>query len=131
MMPWQPFLEVNQMHLGHIELFVTDPVQARQFYEEVLGFVVTAVQGNGQFIWLKLDDTEILLRPGQESPFISAYDQATAGLVLYTTDLEQTSRKLSQRGLRFKGSDGDDDCFTFTDPDGHWFQLVNPESHSR
>ena len=28
------------MHIGHIELFVTDPAQARQFYEEVLGFEV-------------------------------------------------------------------------------------------
>ena len=117
------------MKIGHIELFVADPAQARQFYEEVLGFEVTAVQGNGQFIWLKLGDTEILLRPGQESPFISAYDQATAGLVLYTHTLEQTASKLAQRGLQFKGTDGDDECLTFTDPDGHWFQLVNPEAH--
>ncbi len=117
------------MQIGHIELFVNDLAQARQFYEEVLGFEVTAVQGNGQFIWLKLGDTEILLRPGQESPFISAYDQATAGLVLYTNDIGQTARTLTQRGLKFLGRDGDDDCLTFTDPDGHWFQLVNPESH--
>ena len=117
------------MQIGHIELFVTDPAQARQFYEDVLGFEVTAVQGNGQFIWLKLGDTEVLLRPGQESPFVSAYDQATAGLVLYTNDVTQTARNLTQRGLKFQGSDGDDDCLTFTDPDGHWFQLVNPEAH--
>jgi catechol 2,3-dioxygenase-like lactoylglutathione lyase family enzyme len=117
------------MHIGHIELFVTDPAQARQFYEEVLGFEVTAVQGSGQFIWLKLGDTEILLRPGQESPFISAYDQATAGLVFYTGNLEQTAHKLSQRGLKFQSSDSDDDCLAFTDPDGHWFQLVDPEAH--
>ena len=117
------------MHIGHIELFVSDPVQARQFYEEVLGFEVTAVQGEGQFIWLKLGDTEILLRPGQESPFISAYDQATTGLVLYSNNADQTARELSRRGLTFRGSDGDDGCLTFTDPDGHWFQLVNPESH--
>lgn len=117
------------MKIGHIELFVTDPTQARQFYEKVLGFEVTAVQGNGQFIWLKLGDTEILLRPGQESPFISAYDQATSGLVLYTNDLDQTARQLSQNGLTFQDSDDHDNCLTFTDPDGHWFQLVNPESH--
>lgn len=36
-------MEVNQMKIGHIELFVADPVQAKQFYEEVLGFEVTAV----------------------------------------------------------------------------------------
>lgn len=117
------------MRIGHIELFVTDPAQARQFYEEVLGFEVTAVQGDGQFIWLKLDGTEILLRPGQESPFVSAYDQATAGLVLYANDVPQVARDLAQRGLTFRGSDGDEGCLTFTDPDGHWFQLVNPESH--
>ena len=43
------------MHIGHIELFVSDPAQAQQFYEETLGFEVTAVQGDGQFIWLKLE----------------------------------------------------------------------------
>ncbi|MAU00320.1 MAG: hypothetical protein CL608_24530 [Anaerolineaceae bacterium] len=117
------------MQIGHIELFVTDTAQARQFYEDVLGLEVTAVQGNGQFIWLKLADTEILLRPGLESPFISAYDQATAGLVLYTDNIDQTARTLARRGLKFQVNDGDDDCLTFTDPDGHWFQLVNPEDH--
>ena len=64
----RPFLEVNQMQIGHIELFVTNNVA-------------------------------------------------------------QAARRLSQRGLAFQGNDGSNECLTFTDPDGHWFQLVNPEVH--
>jgi hypothetical protein len=28
--------------------------------------------------------------------------------------------------LTFRGDDGGDAFPTFTDPDGHWFQLANP-----
>jgi catechol-2,3-dioxygenase len=33
------------MKLGHIELFVTDPLAFKEFYRGVLGFEVTEVQG--------------------------------------------------------------------------------------
>lgn len=46
------------MKIGHIELFVTDVGHARQFYEEVLGCELVAVQAE-QFIWLKLGDAEL------------------------------------------------------------------------
>ena len=55
------------LKFGHIELFVRDPLNARQFYEEVLGFEVVDVQGDA-FVWLKIDAIEILLRRGTPPP---------------------------------------------------------------
>jgi catechol 2,3-dioxygenase-like lactoylglutathione lyase family enzyme len=117
------------MKLGHIEIFVTDPSEARRFYEKALGFQVTAVEGDGRFIWLKLGDQEFLLRPASgtgRAPRGVAYDRASTGIVLYTDDLPATCRRLEERGVVFRGQDGGDDCPTFTDPDGNWFQLVDP-----
>jgi hypothetical protein len=48
---------------------------------------------------------------------------------MYTNDLEETVDAFKKKGLEFKGTDGSEKCLTFTDPDGHWFQLVNPEDH--
>jgi catechol 2,3-dioxygenase-like lactoylglutathione lyase family enzyme len=117
------------LKIGHTELFVKDPLASRRFYEEVLGFEVVAVQQE-RFVWLKLGETEILLRPTQAPPNAPDYQHAHVGIVLYTDDLEKTAAALKTRGLEFKGTDGPDCCLTFTDPDGHWFQLVNPEDHS-
>jgi catechol 2,3-dioxygenase-like lactoylglutathione lyase family enzyme len=117
------------MKIGHIELFVRDPMKSRQFYEEVLGFTVTAVQGEGQFVWLQLGQQEILLRPGQNHQQTPSYEQASTGIVLYTDNFEKTTSELVARGLVFKGTDGANHCYTFTDLDGNWFQLVDPGSH--
>jgi catechol 2,3-dioxygenase-like lactoylglutathione lyase family enzyme len=59
------------MKLGHIELFVADPIASRDFYRDVLGFEVTAEQ-HGKFIWLRPGDQEILLRPGS-GPKVDRY----------------------------------------------------------
>ena len=32
------------MRFGHIEIFVSNPIEAKTFYQEILGFAVTAVQ---------------------------------------------------------------------------------------
>ena len=37
--------------------------------------------------------------------------------------------RLEEKGLRFRGNDGSHKCPTFTDPDGNWFQLVDPSDH--
>src|SRR5437762_3376151 len=114
------------MHVGHIELFVRDPRASRAFYENVLGFELVAEQG--QHVWLKLGNVEVLLRPGTGTK-ARDYASAASGLVLYTDDLEATAAKLTARGLTFSGTDGSEKCRTFCDPDGHWFQLVNPDDH--
>lgn len=116
------------MRLGHIELFVSNPMQSLEFYRDVLGFEVVAIQGE-QFVWMKSGDTEVLLRPGSGTGDVPHYNQTSAGFVLYTTDLSSTATALQERGLEFRGTDGSEQCLTFTDPDGHWFQLVNPEDH--
>jgi catechol 2,3-dioxygenase-like lactoylglutathione lyase family enzyme len=116
------------MKLGHIEIFVSDPLKSKDFYVDVLGFEVVAVQQK-RFVWLRRDDREVLLRPGRAAAAASSYAGAAITLVLYTDDLPRTKRDLEARGLVFRGTDGTDRCPTFTDPDGNWFQLVNPNDH--
>ena len=115
------------MRFGHIELFVADSQRSRQFYESVLGFELVEVQG--ECVWLKLDSVEILLRPGAATPDAPDYGHSRTAIVLYTDDLPGTRADLERRGLKFVGCDGSDLCPTFTDPDGHWFQLVDPKNH--
>jgi catechol 2,3-dioxygenase-like lactoylglutathione lyase family enzyme len=125
------------MKIGHIELFVADIGRARNFYEHTLGCELVAVQAE-QFIWLKLGEIELLLRPGRRQPHpaseedasheAASYEDASSGIVLYTNHLEETATGLEQRGVQF--SETADGCLAFCDPDGHWFQLVDPESHA-
>lgn len=116
------------MKLGHVEIFVREPLSAREFYEKVLGFEVIDVQAE-QFVWLKSDGTHILLRPGGNAQQAESYSSASCGYVIYTDDLEDSVKLLESKGLKFRGSDGSVKCPTFTDPDGNWFQLVNPNDH--
>ena len=110
------------MRVGHVEVFVSDTRRARTFYEGVLGFRVTDVQGD--FVWLALHGTEVLLRPGRRAGAPGTYQETPVGLVLYTDDLPRTRAELEARGLVFDGEDGG--CAAFSDPDGNWFQLVDP-----
>jgi catechol 2,3-dioxygenase-like lactoylglutathione lyase family enzyme len=119
---------MSTLKLGHIELFVRDPARSRDFYRDVLGFEVVAEQGD-QHIWLKSGEIEILLRPGIESPTAKTYQDARVGFVMYTDDLLATLSRLKESGLTPRGQDGSSKCPTFADPDGHWFQVVNPKDH--
>lgn len=116
------------MQFGHIELFVSDPRASKEFYENALGFEVEAVQGE-HYIWMKNGGKSILLRPGSPSGATDTYQTARSGFVLYTDDLRKSREELSSRGVVFLGTDGSESCLTFTDPDGNWFQLVNPNDH--
>ena len=118
------------MKFGHIEIFVKNPLDATDFYSDLLGFEIIEIQDN-KFVWLKSEDTVILLRPGNfsASSHITEYSKSNTGIVIYTDNLEKTSEQLKAKGLEFKGTDGGEKCLTFTDPDGNWFQLVNPEDH--
>lgn len=113
-------------HIGHIELFVADPIASREFYVTTLGFELVAVQDE-QFVWIKSGAMEILLRPGANNNPVATYNATSGGIALYTDDVENTAEILRKRGLEFRGTDGWEYCLTFTDPDGHWFQLVNPD----
>lgn len=113
---------------GHTEIFVRDPVKSKEFYEKILGFELVEIQKD-KFIWLKLGTNIFLLRPGENKLIAEEYKNTNTGFVLYTGDLEKTKQELISRGLKFSGTDGSDKCPTFKDPDGNWFQLVNPEQH--
>ncbi|MHA2028073.1 MAG: VOC family protein [Candidatus Kariarchaeaceae archaeon] len=115
------------MKFGHIELFVKDPRVSKKFFCDVLGFELVAEQGK-ETIWVKIGETEFLIRQGQRVQ-IPIYQETNSGIVFYTDNLERSKSYLEQRGLEFKGIDGSEKCLTFQDPDGHWFQLVNPHDH--
>ncbi len=117
------------MKFGHIEIFVKDPVKSKDFYINVLGFDLIEIQAD-KFVWLKSGDAVFLLRPSKSnSERASEYASSDSGYVIYTDNLEESTAKLKSKGLEFKGTDGSDKCLTFTDPDGNWFQLVNPNDH--
>src|SRR5271166_662410 len=116
------------MKLGHIELFVKDPLKSKEFYTTVLGFGLVDVQAD-KYVWIDTGSISILLRPGTGDDTKSTYADTTVGLVLYVEDLDRVAQELTARGLEFHGNDGSPRCLTFTDPDGHWFQLVNPQEH--
>jgi len=49
-------------------------------------------------------------------------------MVIYTDDAEKTLNTHKELGLDIKGEDTG--CPVFTDPDGNWFELVNPAEHT-
>ena len=98
------------MMIGHLELFVRDPLASRDFYQRVLGFEVVAVQGSN--VWLKLGAMEVLLRPGRSGSGERRYQDSSAAIVLYTDDLPTGMEQLSSRGLQFSGNDGSPKCVT-------------------
>ncbi len=117
------------MKFGHTEIFVKDPMKSKVFYIDVLGFELVEIQID-KFVWLKSGDALILLRPSAGNGTRAAdYGSADTGFVIYTDNLQESALKMKSRGLVFRGTDGSDKCLTFTDPDGNWFQLVNPNDH--
>ncbi|MHA2249318.1 MAG: VOC family protein [Candidatus Kariarchaeaceae archaeon] len=116
------------MKFGHIEIFVQDVARSHAFYRDILEFDDVAVQEDGALVWLMKSDIEILIRRGKPKRS-ELYQHTNIGIVQYTDDLKSEQKLLEKRGLIFRGTDGSDKCLTFTDPDGHWFQLVNPDDH--
>ena len=108
------------MKLGHLEVFVLDPIASRDWYVRVLGADPVADQGD--FQWIKLGETELLFRKGQ-SQKASTYREASIALVLYIEDLSKLEARLGEHGCDVTHGD-QDECLTFHDPDGHWIQAT-------
>ncbi len=116
-----------KIETGHIEIFVKDPLTAKDFYVDVLGFAIEEIQ-HKKFVWLKKDSLVILLRPGQPvNP--PTYQETNIAFVIYTDDFKEAKEYFISKDVIFKGTDGSDKCLTFTDNDGNWFQLVNKDEH--
>jgi catechol 2,3-dioxygenase-like lactoylglutathione lyase family enzyme len=113
------------MKIGHLELFVEDPLASLPFYRDLLGLELVAVQEES-FVWLRLGEQELLLRPGRPLSDVGNYNDSRLAIVFYTTDLPHTVATLRQRGLIIECMPDEESCYTFTDPDGNWFQLVDP-----
>lgn len=116
------------LRFGHIEILSSDPHRLKSFYCDVLGFELEIIQ-NEQYIWLNKGEMTILIRPGEPPQPAGRYEDAPTGFILYTSNVQETLRVLVANGLEIKGTVDSDKCFTFTDPDGNWFQLVDPHDH--
>jgi predicted enzyme related to lactoylglutathione lyase/uncharacterized protein YndB with AHSA1/START domain len=112
------------MLLRHVEIFVSDPLKSKAFYEEVLGFTTTAVQ-SGKYVWMRLGDKQIMLRPGRGGVNGKAFDESQYNVVLCSDDAAAELERLQARGLEVRGDD--QGCPTFADPDGNWFQLIGTD----
>lgn len=113
------------MIIGHVELPVKDALVSQAYYVEKLGFELVSNQAD-TFVWVRKGSLELLLRPGSPSPG-SAHPDAI-NLVLYSDDLGTDIAALESRGVQFERVHN---CFHFRDPDGYWWQIVNPnEDHS-
>lgn len=112
------------MRLGHIELFCRDCFTTQAFYNDLLGFETTEVQG-GQFVWLRGEDgLEVLLRPGKSFQVPKCYQQSAVAFVVYCEDLEDFRERLRKAKVEVGDADGTPDNLTFRDPDGRWLQAV-------
>ena len=116
------------MKLGHIEILAQNPKQTQQFYCDVFGFEIETIQNN-EFIWLKKGQLEILIRPGQKQDKKARYEDTGMGFVIYSDNVDESLAMLKEKGVEIKGTVDSSKCYTFTDPDGNWFQLVNPNDH--
>lgn len=110
------------MFIGHVELPVKDPLVSLAYYVMTLEFELTANQAD-TFVWIKKGSIELLLRPGVPHPGPSAHDGVN--LVLYSDDLRADVARLEARGVTFELADN---CYQFRDPDGYWWQLVDPQA---
>jgi len=106
------------MRFGHLELAVADPRASLAFYVEKLGFRLVADQG--RFLWVERGGLEILLRPGSPG---GGHD-----VVFYCDDPAGAAEAWGARGVEVERRGA---CFHARDPDGHRFQVVNPnDDHS-
>ena len=96
------------MKFGHIELFVNNPGISKEFFVNVLNFELVSDQ-NPSTIWVKMNETELLLREGKGSKTLN-YKESNVGLVIYTDKLLKSKEELEGRGLIFQGIDESDKC---------------------
>lgn len=108
------------MHLGHLEFFCHDCFKTYAFYVDILGFEFVTVQDE-QFVWLRLGELEILLRPG-EPPKPTPAPTSGSSFVLHVDDLVGLEESLSDQGIEFLSHEENPDLIAFTDPDGRWIQ---------
>lgn len=112
------------MRIGHIELPVSDPLSSARFYIDALGF--EPVVEDDRVSWLQLDGLELQLRRG--SPQSIDHDVDAVNLVLYSDDVDRDVHRLRHAGVVTTERAN---CHHFQDPDGHWWQLVDPtDDHS-
>ena len=115
---------LRQMRIGHIELPVEDPGRSARFYVDVLGFEVVAE--NPDIMWVGLGELQLQLRRG--TPRATVNDLDDMNLVLYSDAPEVELATLIDSGVTISERAN---CHHFQDPDGYWWQLVDPAADHR
>jgi predicted enzyme related to lactoylglutathione lyase len=122
------------MKIALTGIHVKNPLQAYQFYTEVLGFIKkTYIPEHNIAIVVAPDEpdgTGLILEPN-DNPVAKAYQEGLykAGIpvmVLGTKDLEKEYQRLKKCGVLFKGAPVETEYgkqATFEDTCGNWVQL--------
>lgn len=118
--------------VGHLEVLAADLAAAERFYVEGLGFAVTDRQGPPggppSALWLAAGPLAVLLRRGRPGPRATSHAEAGLAPVIYTDDVPALLARLSRLGVAPVGDDGPG-CPLVRDPDGTWWQVVDPRAH--
>lgn len=126
------------MHVGLLQINVTDPAKAREFYVDTLGFPVRP--GTEDFGVTVLDNgggSPILLYPVDRSVQFDYPNQTGSTLVFYVDDVDKTHREWSDRGVEFIKIDWSEEesgiapCpfgrfIAFRDPFGNVHEILQP-----
>lgn len=109
------------MRIGHIELPVSDPRSSARFFADVLGFQIEI--DDEDVSWVRLGGFELQLRRGR--PHVIDHDEDAVNLVLYSEDVTSGVNRLHAAGVTTSERAN---CHHFRDPDGYWWQLVDPSA---
>jgi lactoylglutathione lyase len=121
------------LQLDHVSLFVRDRDASARFYSEVLG--LSEIENRTQLPhirWFALGSgRSIHLIGGAGEP--PAKRPLATHLALATSNFDAMKKRLDQRGIRYRGLNGEIDTFSvradgvrqlyFQDPDGHWVEI--------
>lgn len=116
------------MFLRHVEIFVSDPMKSKDFYQNVLGFQVETIQKE-KYVWMKMGEKEILLRPRNGPANTRQFHSSDSNIVLCSDDPVAELKRMKSVGLEVKGDDGG--CPTSLILMETGFSLLGRTAHSR
>jgi predicted enzyme related to lactoylglutathione lyase len=119
-------------HASFVTLPVTDQDRALRFYQDVLGFEVTADLDLPQGRWLQVAPEGAQTVFTLSGPGMGDFEPGSArGIMLVTTDVDADCARLAEAGTDVQGPDALPwgRMASFRDPDGNGLMLLT-EAHS-
>lgn len=109
--------------IDHIVLHVRDLARSKKFYVDLLGMEVEDEYSWG--IFMRCGKQMVALFEVESGERIHAGDEMNhMALRLKAGSYKQVKTVLEQAGVKVTGRRGDPRCIYFSDPDGHWLQLL-------